>query len=332
MSAEQHVFRAAIVGAGNIGRTHADAYRAAGARVVGVADVSPDRAAALAGETGAHPFEDVDEMLDVLQPDVVSVCTPPSHHRAPALAALGRGIPILCEKPLAATLEAAREICAAASQAGAVCMTGFCHRFHEPVLQVKERLEAGAIGTSVLFRNRFAYRFENVAQSWFSDPTVSGGGTLMDTSVHSIDLYRFLVGEITQVAVQLTTTTPGLSVEDDSVLLVNGPAGVPGIIEASWTTPIGNSILTIFGTEGNLTVDYEREGFGVAILEVAGQQPEEFLRTGRDRFADEVRHLLQALTDGTPVYPDAADGVRTLEVIDAAQRAARSGGGAPVPL
>jgi len=87
-------------------------------------------------------------------------------------------------------------------------MTGFCHRFHEPVLQIKELLQRGEIGAPVQFRSRFAYRFENVERSWFSDPAVAGGGTVMDTSVHSLDLYRFLIGEITHVAAQLTMALP----------------------------------------------------------------------------------------------------------------------------
>jgi predicted dehydrogenase len=300
-----------------MGAQHAAAYQEADAEVAAVCDVDAARAEQLARSFDAQPFTDVEQMLEEVRPEAMSICTPPSEHVEPALAAVRRDIPLLIEKPPAHSLDAAREIADAAEARGVPCMVGFCHRFHEPVLQIKERLDAGTIGASVYFRNRFAYRFEGVVRSWFSDPGISGGGTLMDTSVHSIDLYRFLIGDIDQVAAQLSTQWPELRVEDNSVLLVNGPAGVPGVIEASWTTPVGESVLTIFGTEGNLTVDYERGDFGVAFVETA-EGRKEIPRTGSNRFVEEIRHFLAAVESGTPPAPGIADGVRALEVVAAA--------------
>src|SRR5438067_3040171 len=311
MQADISSVTAAIVGAGNIGRTHAGAYAEAGARVVGVCDVDRARAASLAAELRAAAYTDVDTMLDELRPTVVSVCTPPAAHTEPACAVARRGIPILCEKPLAESVPAAEAILTAARAGGAPCMVGFCHRFHEPVVQIKDLLAAGEIGEPVLLRNRFAFRFEGVEKTWFSDPGVSGGGTLMDTSVHSLDLYRFLIGEITQVAAQLQTRTPGLRVEDNSVLLVNGPSGVPGIVEASWTTPVGESVLVIYGTRGNVTIDYDAGNFGVARIWRAEEGAATNLpRTGWNRFTEEVRHFICAVTAGQAASPGGQGGVR----------------------
>lgn len=316
---------AAIIGAGNMGRTHLRAYRAAGVAIVAICDVNPAQAEALVTEAGAPVYSDVEAMLDQARPSVVSICTPPSGHAAAALAAVQHGTPFLCEKPLADTAAAAESIVAAARAGGVACMTGFCHRFHEPVLQVKELLEAGAIGAPVLFRNRFAYQFKDVERSWFADRAVSGGGTVMDTSVHSLDLYRFLIGEITTVAAQLTTVTPGLTVEDNSVLLVNGPAGVPGVIEASWTSPVGESVLTVYGSSGALTVDYEAGDFGVARIRRAGAAvPTELPRSGHNRFTSEITHFVSSVGAGTPPRPDGDDGLRVLQIIAAAYGAGGS--------
>ncbi len=325
--------RAAIVGAGNMGRTHATAYANAGATVVAVCDVDEERAHAFAAEVGAEAYTSVEEMLDTARPAVVSVCTPPAQHVAPAQAVARRGLPLLCEKPLADSLDAAEAIARAAREGGAPSMVGYCHRFHEPVLQIKELLDAGEIGEPVLFRNRFAYQFVGVEQTWFADRAVSGGGTVMDTSVHSLDLYRFLIGEITHVAAQLTTATPGLDVEDNSVLLVGGPAGVPGIVEASWTTPVGESHLTIYGTRGNVSVDYGAGDFGVAAVQRAGEAtPARLPRSGHDRFTAEVRHFLECIAAGRTPSPGLDDGVRTLQIIAAAYGASGTVGGVEVPL
>jgi predicted dehydrogenase len=308
-----------------MGAQHAEAYQAAGAEVVAVCDVDAGRAADLAGRLGARDYTDVGTMIAEVQPQAMSICTPPSQHLDPALTALGLGVPLLVEKPLADSVEAARRIVDAAAQRNVPCMVGFCHRFHEPVLQIKERLDAGQIGSPVLFRNRFAYNFEGVEKSWFSNPAISGGGTLMDTSVHSLDLYRFLIGEIDRVSAQVSTVTPGLTVEDNSVLLVNGPHGVPGIIEASWTTPSGESELIIFGTRGNLGVDYEKGDFGLAFVETPEEGRIDIERTGADRFTAELSRFLQAAQRREAPSPGLQDGLRTLEVIDSAVQGTGAG-------
>jgi predicted dehydrogenase len=332
MQADTSPVTAAIIGAGNIGRRHAAAYAAAGARVVALCDVDGARATSLAAELRAAAYTDVEKMLDEMRPTVASVCTPPAAHVAPARAVASRGIPFLCEKPLAASVPQAEAILAAARAGGAACMVGFCHRFHEPVVQLKELLDAGEIGAPVLFRNRFAFHFEGVERTWFADPDVSGGGTLMDTSVHSLDLYRHLIGEITHVAAQLQTRMPGLRVEDNSVLLVNGPAGVPGLVEASWSTPVGESVLVIYGTRGTVAVDYGAGDFGVARIQRAGEAaPTELPRSGRDRFAEEIKHFLAAVAGGQALSPSGADGLRALQIIATAYQAAAGTGCATVP-
>lgn len=304
-----------------MGATHATAYRDNGAVVAAICDVDEQRGNSLAAAFGADAFTDAETMLDAVRLQALSICTPPVDHVSVALAAVRRGIPILVEKPLAESLEAADVIRGAVEASGVPCMVGFCHRFHEPVLQIKRLLDAGEIGAPVFFRNRFAYQFEDVEQSWFSNPRIAGGGTLMDTSVHSIDLYRFLIGEIAQVTVQVGTQTVGLPVEDNSILLVNGPTGVPGVIEASWTTPIGESVLTIYGTKGNLMVNYGLGDFGVAFIHREGEEgPTEIPRTGLDRFTVEVAHFLGSTRRGQQPTPGVGDGFRTLEIIDAAYK------------
>lgn len=331
MTAEQKM-PVAVIGAGSMGSQHVAAYRQAGAEVVAVCDVDGERAGRLGDTIGARPYTDVRTMLAEVDVSAISICTPPSQHLEPALVAAGHGIALLIEKPLANSLPAARQIADAIRANNVPCMVGFCHRFHEPVVQIKERLVAGQIGKPVLFRNRFAYRFEGVENSWFSDPDVAGGGTLMDTSVHSIDLYRFLIGDIDTVAAEVDTVTPGLRVEDNSVLLVNGGGSVPGIIEASWTTPMGRSELIIFGTEGNLIVNYGLGDFGLAFVETPEMGLIEIERTGANRFTLEISHFLRSVNRGTAISPNVDDGLRTLEVIEEAYRSAdRSVSGVNMP-
>src|SRR5579875_1745365 len=103
---------AAIIGAGNIGRTHARAYRSVGVTVVAVCDVDLVRAKALADDLQATAYQSVEDLLAGQRPTVISICTPPAEHVAAACRVLQQGIPVLCEKPLADTVAGARAIVA----------------------------------------------------------------------------------------------------------------------------------------------------------------------------------------------------------------------------
>ncbi|HKH87857.1 MAG TPA: Gfo/Idh/MocA family oxidoreductase [Acidimicrobiales bacterium] len=116
---------AGIVGAGWIGRQHAEALARRDDVVVGaVCDVDSTRAAELGESTGARVFGDWQSMLEAGGVDVLWVCTPPRSHRAPTLAAFDLGIPVYLEKPVARTLGDARVIAAAALDRRAVCAVG----------------------------------------------------------------------------------------------------------------------------------------------------------------------------------------------------------------
>src|SRR5205807_7388205 len=129
----------------------------------------------------------------------VDICTPPAFHAPVALAAIERGLPVISEKPLARNPIEARAVVEAARGHGVPLMTAFCHRFHEPIVRVRRLIDEGSLGRVVMFRNRFGAKFPNIAERWFSKAEVAGGGVLMDTSIHSVDLFRPLVGEVRNV-------------------------------------------------------------------------------------------------------------------------------------
>ncbi len=308
--------RIALIGAGGIGRAHLTAWRSVpGAEIVAVVDTDPARSQAAAEGLGARAFDAVLPMLDAIRPDAVDICTPPVAHRAPAEAALAAGAHVLCEKPLADTPGDARVIVDAADSAGKLLMTAFCHRFHPPVARLKELITEGRLGRVGMFRNRFAGPFGGIEDVWFSKPEISGGGCLMDTSVHSVDCFRFLVGEVARAEGAGLTFDPKLApgVEDTAAMMLVAESGAIGIVEASWTLQGGVNVIEVYGTDGVAYIHYW-DGFTsrYKTKDMADFEP---LPEDGDRFVGELSHFAAAAAGECPLSVTGRDGLRAVEVI-----------------
>ncbi len=267
---ELPALRVGIVGCGGIGQTHLQAYRALGITPTALADTSAAAREAAVAAYGGRPYADYREMFASEQLDAVSICTPPSLHRPIAEAALEAGIAVLCEKPMATTTEACEAMIATAERTGTLLSVGFCHRFQPHIERLKELIAAGTFGKVVMYRNRFAGHLKDVENTWFSKPSISGGGVLFDTLIHSVDLFRFLIGDPVQVQAVASTSAndlgPMLDVEDTAIIILRTSDGTVGSLEASWRTPPGEWFVTIYGTKGAATVDYGTDELRVRLV------------------------------------------------------------------
>ncbi|MFD2082844.1 Predicted dehydrogenase [Actinopolymorpha cephalotaxi] len=308
--------RIGVVGTGSIGRAHLNAYRRAGVDPVAVADVDAAAIEAVAAEFGATAYTDIAAMLADADLDAISVCTPPSTHQVLAVQALEAKVAVLCEKPMARTVDECALMVEAAHVNRTLLTVGFCHRFQPEIEAMKAAIADGRIGTALTFRNRFSGPLDGVESSWFSRPAISGGGVLMDTCVHSIDLIRYLFGEIDQVrALTATTATsrgPALEVEDSAVLSLQSTDGVLGVIEASWRTAPGEAVVTVSGTHGRLHLDYAT----MRLTEVDVDGNESVVEvTGEDRFTRQARHFLSCVAGTAQPRVTPTDGARAIAVL-----------------
>lgn len=315
--------RVAVIGAGGIGATHLGAYAAWPelCEIVGVADV--DRAAAeeKAAGCGAAAYGDPTAMLDALRPDAVSICTPPKFHLPLAEAVAERGIACLCEKPPARTLEETEATVAAFAASDAPLQFAFCHRFHRPVQQAQELIGAGRLGRVIQVYNRFAFRFSRAGSSWFTDAGLAGGGVLIDTLVHSIDIFRFLAGEVVSVDAAVSTTLP-VAVEDSASLQVVAAGGAIGSLNCSWVTPVSEAEVRIYGTEGEAVIDYgSPDGLRYRLAGDPGWTVLPF--DAPDRFVQQAEHFLRCVQSGLQPQVSGADGIAVMRVIDAAYRSVK---------
>lgn len=302
-----------------MGRYHLDAYRAAGARVVGVCDLDAERAAAFATDYGASAFKTLDDVLDSANADAVSICTPPNRHLPMVRAALAAGLDVLCEKPLAGTLREGRAV-ADLVPSERIVMVCFFHRFHEPVVRLREMLRAGELGTPRVLRNRFALDMRSDRRPWIWDPAQSGGGAVLNTSVHSIDLFRFLVDEPQRVAARMRPSPTETTLEQDALLVLEAERGGPSaVLEAASYAPRRDYSLTLETDTALVEVGWNPPSLRIMRAGAETWETVSIAAPGAlSRIQAGVDHFLACVASRTPPRAQVADGVRALEVAEAA--------------
>jgi predicted dehydrogenase len=188
--------RAGIIGTGFIGTVHAHAVRAAGEVVSRVASSSPERSAEAAARIGAQPAGSADELIGADDVDVIHICTPNTTHVPLALRALAAGKPVICEKPLALTLDEARTLAGAAG--GQVATVPFVYRFYPAVREARARIAAGEAGSLHLLNGGFLQDWQaaGAAAGWRGRPDEGGPHrAFIDIGGHWCDLVEFTTGQ-----------------------------------------------------------------------------------------------------------------------------------------
>jgi predicted dehydrogenase len=281
--------------------------RAQGATLVAVADCSP--AARLAAERLApaiEVFEDPSALIGSEQIDAVIVCTPSASHGPIALQVLAAERHLYLEKPLAIDREGAERAAAAAGRSSVVAVIGFNRRFHPAFLQLRNALDAGAAGELLELRTRFCEPLAGTLPEW-KQRRETGGGALLDLASHHVDLVRFVAGE--EVSLESAAIKSIAAEHDEAELVLRLASGVRAILEVSFH---GARADTVVAHCARRTLRANRH---------AGLRSR--LRPGWD---PSYRRSLQAFVDRTHgsqiALPTLEDGLRSLEIVLAAERSA----------
>jgi len=206
--------------------------------------------------------------------DVFYNLAPNALHPDPSIAALERDVHVLCEKPLATDLAGAERMAEAADESDAVAGIAFNYRFLPAIRYANALIEAGEIGEVRQFRGRYLQDWlvdPDAPWSWRLDADLAGSGALGDLGAHTIDLARYLVGDIAQVSGQLQTfveerpvadvsETRAVTVDDAFTAQVTFADGAIGTIEGSRVAPghENDQTIRVHGTEGSLAFSLER--------------------------------------------------------------------------
>ncbi|MBI1735563.1 MAG: Gfo/Idh/MocA family oxidoreductase [Candidatus Rokubacteria bacterium] len=263
-----------IVGCGRVGEKRAAAL--GGHTLVGVADVVPARAAALAAtRPGCRAEERWERLVARDDVDIVVVATTHDALVPVSLAAVRAGKHVLVEKPGARDAGELDELIRVARERRALVKVGFNHRYHPALARAKALVAEGAIGELLYLRGRYGHGGRpGYEQEWRADPAVSGGGELLDQGVHLIDLSRWLLGDFTKVTGRVATYYWKMPVEDNAFLMLETARGQVAWLHVSWTEWKNLFALEIFGETGKLEVDGLGGSYGTERLTWYRMRPE----------------------------------------------------------
>ena len=241
---------------------HAASYAAAVARLEGAVLAGVYDRDKARGRTMAQRFQtDFCHKLELLlgpEVDAVIVCSENARHRELAEAAAEAGKHVLCEKPIATTVEDAEAMMDACQANGVKLQVAFPCRFLTAVARAKQMVEEGKLGRIVAIKgtNR-----GTMPGGWFTDKRLAGGGAVMDHTVHVADLMRWFLGaEVTEVYAEVGNMIYGDAFDDCGTLTLTFDNGVFATLDPSWSRnraypTWGDVTMTISGTEGVLCVD-----------------------------------------------------------------------------
>ena len=363
-----------LIGLGYIGKIHAIAYRSI-PTCMESPKVTAEMAAVLRSGRGAEAdvheefgFGIVTHDPDAFfaQPlDLVDICTPNFLHRGQVEQALGCGMPVYCEKPLANTLTEARAMADLARGRGALTQVAFVLRYLPAIRQMKALLAAGEIGEVLNCRAHMfhsSYLDPERPMSWRLRRSESGGGALVDLGSHLIDLLRYLVGEVKWVRSEMRTVVPDrpalrgssqretvdvddwahcvLGLEGDAVGTIEVTRMAAGAGEATTVEVYGRKGALAFHISEPETIrhhDLRRNQWLQGRIEASappGERPIGALwPAGKYSQGTMVNaHLaaaydfLQCVSEGKPSSVDFAAGLAAQEVLEAAYASAARGG------
>ncbi len=329
--------RIGVIGAGNIfERGYLPALLETDAvHVTAVADLDPARSiGAVARLEGATAEPSVASLVARDDIDAVLVLTPTDTHADLSILALDAGRHVLCEKPMARSVADARRMADAAVRANRRLMIGHTRRFDERWTAMYEAVSAGRIGDPVyLFRSEHAFNGAPAgAWPWLEDRS---GGALWDVGIHVADLFHWFLGERPRTAfAKLLRARPeaaGGGGSDAAIVTFDfGPAR-HAVLSVSWIHPPGwgpfYATTEVVGTGGKLVAD-DRDSNPTTVvsgteLEIPRYSP--LLSATATAFRRELEHFAHAIEAGTPFAIETGDAVTAVDMIEAAERSARSG-------
>jgi predicted dehydrogenase len=343
--------RVGIVGCGFIGTVHAAALRqlsAAGlvdAAVTATFDVDPERAARVGAMLGATPAPDLDTLLAAV--DAVWICTWTAAHPEVLDAAVARGCAVFCEKPLATTLTDCARVAAALERVPH--QVGLVLRDAPVLRKLADAVRSGEHGpamATVLRDDQYLPNQGMYASAWRADVARAGGGTLLEHSIHDVDVLRWLLGDPATVAARVASRFGHPGIDDIATVTFGYPDGSTATLVSVWHQILSRGSsrrIEVFCERALLWSDDDHLGplhveTSAGSRVVASEPPEWTDRLGFPaeyavplaRYAAPALGFLDALARGVAPAaagaPDAATALAAHRLVDLAYRSAAAGG------
>lgn len=344
-----------VVGAGFIAQqSHIPAYlNNPSSKIIGVADPDLRRSDEVRNRFGIKKtFADYKDLFK--EPlDAISICTPTKFHAKIAVEAANRGFHVLCEKPMALTLEEADSMIEACKRNDVKLMIGFNYRFIRNHKKAKRMIEEGRIGKPFFIQGQFASTgpygdFERTKNSFYFDPT-GGGGVLLDSGSHLFDLLRWFCGEVKSVSAKIGTYGEGVKVEDVAAVTLEFKNDCVGVLTCmwtqieSWSAMASEGFIKVIGSSGKIvsglfgpTLKYFSKKskickiMGEIELTPRGFDPKMPLKALQKSWFDEINTFVAAIRSNNKVPITGEDGKKVLELVLKAYESANTRARIPI--
>lgn len=330
-----------FIGTGHIATFHSKMLRRSGVEIArgGCYDIDPERARLFAEASGSTPMGSEQQVID--SSDMVYICTWTSEHERIAAKCIEAGRPFFCEKPLGTSLASARAMQRAAIESGLTHQCGLILRRSPAYLWARELIGDHAAGApmAVVFRDdQFIPIQGHYKSTWRADIDKAGAGTLLEHSIHDVDMLRFLVGDIADVSARSTHRHRIEGIEDAVAASVRFANGAIGTLTTVWHDNLSRPSLRhveVFCERRTVVISGD-DWFGpVTWSDADGSNGSlaggELLERTKDLAHlhpnPDAAFVLSAL-DASPAYPDFAVALEAHRVVEAMYESARRGGAA----
>jgi len=223
-----------------------------------------------------------------------------------------------------------------------VLQVGFMMRYHGYHIKAKEMVDSKAIGNPVMGRGQLTCWYPPMQNAWRQDPAKGGGGALMDMAIHTVDILRYLFGEVTAVSSLNGTETHGYAVEDSGVILLKFLNGAYGVCDSFFNIPdeAAKGVLEVYGTRGSLmaegTISQVAGGTMMAYLqgedkgydaqqERSGIEPVKVEADLKDMYMAEVEDFIDAIENKRKPMNSGEEALKNYKIIQAAYKSQKAG-------
>ena len=300
-----------VIGVGAMGYNHARVYyKLENANLIAVSDVSEKTLKKVCKKYDAQGYSDYEELLKNPDIEVVSVCVPTTHHYNIVMEAINHGKHVLVEKPIAFTLDEAKEMIKAAKEKGVILATGHVERFNPAVQKAKELIENDVIGDIVSASAKRVGPFP---------PRIQDVGVTIDLAIHDLDVMYYLFDEeVVQVYGTMGSILDNCDFEDHAEIMVNFDNDATGILEVNWLTPYKRRQIDITGTDGIISIDYIEQS-----LDVYGKFAQDIKINHEEPLKEELNSFIEAVANNKKPVITGEDGLNALKMVIAANRSSK---------
>lgn len=337
-----------IIGCGGIARdAHLPSLKEIPeAEVVAISRRREKEARRIAEEFGVENwYTDNNQVINNDNVDAVIICTPPNYHEELTAASAKAGKHILCEKPIARTVQEADQMIEAARKAKVKLAVAEMKRFNPGFRRAKEILEEGIIGEPFMVRYHNSYHEPHVRKAWWVDPEISGGGEMMNELTHQVNILRWMLGEINRVSAMVNNPW-GPPPEDNAIVSLQFKNGTIGVVTISWMNkeynltfpaPIDHAWderIDIFGSEGSIRIHTPFTYWKVPIQlcvytekDIPGYSKGwNYLRApATNHYVEQIRNFISCIQEDKVSEVSGEEGRRDLAVVRAAYDSVKEG-------